>query len=186
MGRLRMFNFITLNGFFEGPGGDIIWHVHGEEENKYAAEMLKLGDILLFGRITYELMVSFWPTEYAIKNDPLVAEGMNKAEKIVFSRMLEKVEWNNTKLIKENIIDKMRKMKQLSDRNMTILGSGSIVTQFAEKGLIDEYQFMVDPIMLGEGTTIFNGIRKNLNLIHTDTRTFKSDVILLNYKKVDG
>jgi dihydrofolate reductase len=184
MGNIRMYNFITLNGFFEGPGNDISWHVHGEEENMYAAEMLRRGDILLFGRITYELMASFWPTEYAIQNDPLVAEGMNKAEKIVFSRTLEKVEWNNTKLIKENITDEIRKIKQLSDRNMTILGSGSIITQFAENGLIDEFQFMVDPIILGDGTSIFNGIRNSLNLKLTQTRSFKSGIILLCYQTV--
>jgi len=185
MGKIRVFNFISLNGYFEGPGRDISWHNHGADEDAYAAEMLQMGDILLFGRITYELMASFWPTEFAIKNDPFVADGMNKAEKIVFSRTLEKADWHNTRLMKENIVEEIKKMKQLSERDMTILGSGSIVTQFAENGLIDEYQLMMDPIILGEGTTIFNGIREKLNLKLTETRTFKSGVILLNYEKAD-
>jgi dihydrofolate reductase len=185
MGKIRVFNFISLNGYFEGKGRDISWHVHGEEENKFAAQSLSHQSILLFGRITYELMAGFWPTDYAIKNDPLVAEGMNKAEKIVFSRTLEKVEWHNTRLMKENIVLEIKRMKQLSERDMTILGSGSIVTQFAENGLIDEYQLMVDPVILGEGTTIFNGIKNRLSLKLTETRTFKSGVILLNYEKVD-
>jgi dihydrofolate reductase len=183
MEKLTMYNFITLNGYFKGPGGDISWHVHGEEENEYAAEMIGLGDILLFGRVTYEMMAGYWPTEFAIKNDPVVAEGMNKAEKIVFSRTLERAEWNNTRLIKDNIIDEIKRMKQLSDRNLTILGSGSIVNQFAEYELIDEYQFMVDPVVLGSGTPLFKGISNNFNLKLTGTRTFKSGVVLLNYTK---
>jgi dihydrofolate reductase len=185
MGKLRMYNFITPNGYFKGLNGDISWHIHGEEEDEYAAEMLALDDILLFGRITYELMVSYWPTEFAIKNDPVVAEGMNKAEKFVFSRTLDKVEWNNTRLIKENIVDEIKKMKWLSKKNMTILGSGSIVHLFAENGLIDEYQFMVDPVILGSGTPLFEGVRNSFNLKLTGTRTFKSGVVLLNYSKSD-
>ncbi len=185
MGKLRMYNFITLNGYFRGLGGDISWHIHGAEENEYAAEMLKLGDILLFGRITYEMMAGYWPTEFAIKNDPVVAEGMNKAEKFVFSRTLDKAEWNNTRIIKENIIDEIKKMKWLSKKNMTILGSGSIVNLLAENGLIDEYQFMVDPVILGSGTPLFEGISKSINLKLTGTRAFKSGVVLLNYSKSD-
>ncbi len=180
-----MYNFITLNSYFKGPGGDISWHVHGNEENTFAAEMLGLGDILLFGRVTYELMASYWPTEFAIKNDPVVAAGMNKAEKIVFSKTLQKADWNNTKIIKESIVEEISKMKQLSYRNMTILGSGSIVSQFAEKGLIDEYQFMVDPVIIGGGTPLLEGIRNSFSLKLTGTRTFKSGVILLNYEKAD-
>ena len=90
MAKLGVFNFITLNGYFEGPGKDISWHMHSGEASEYAEKMSGLGGILLFGRVTYELMLSYWPTEYAIKNDPIVAENMNKAEKIVFSRTLEK------------------------------------------------------------------------------------------------
>ena len=185
MGILRIYNFITLNGYFKGPEGDISWHIHGAEENSYAADMLRKGDILLFGRITYELMASYWPTEYAVKNDPLVAEGMNMAEKIIFSKTLEKTEWNNTRLIKGNIIDEIKKLKQISERNMTILGSGSIVNQFAENGLIDEFQFMVDPVILGSGTPLFKTISKSFGLKLTGTRVFKSGVILLNYERLD-
>lgn len=183
MGKLTIFNFVTLNGFYKGPGEDISWHRHGEEENEYAAEMLSTGGgTLLFGRVTYEHMASYWPTPDAIKTNPTVAKGMNDADKIVFSRSLKKADWSNTKLVKDNILEEVKKMKQLPGNDLTVLGSGSIITQLADKGLIDEYQVMVDPVALGEGTPIFKGIHKKLELKLTKTRTFKSGVILLCYQ----
>jgi dihydrofolate reductase len=185
MRKLGVFNFITLNGYFEGPGRDISWHKHDGEENEYSEKMSNLGNTLLFGRVTYELMASYWPTEYAMKNDPVVAEGMNKSEKIVFSRTLDKVEWRNTKLVKDNMVEEVRKMKQMSGKDMTILGSGSILTQLAEHDLIDEYIFMVDPIVLGQGTSIFKGLSHQLNLKLAEMHTLKSGIILLNYQSIE-
>lgn len=91
MGRVTAFNSITLNGYFEGAKGDVSWHRHDAEENEYAIEMLRSGNTLLFGRVTYEMMAGYWPTPDATRNDPIVAEGMNNAGKIVFSRTLKKV-----------------------------------------------------------------------------------------------
>ncbi len=185
MRKVKVFNFVTLNGYFEGPKKDISWHKHGEEENEYAVEMLNSGDTLLFGRVTYELMASYWPTPDAIKNVPIVAEGMNNADKIVFSKTLKKVEWNNTRLVKDNIEEEIKKMKQMPGKNMTLLGSGSILTQFAQQGLIDEYQIMVNPVALGDGTPIFKGIKHRLNLKLTTTRTFRNGIVLLCYQPVE-
>lgn len=182
MRKLTAFSFVTLNGYFEGTNRDISWHKHGVEENEYAAESLQSGNILLFGRMTYEMMAGYWPTPQAIENDPTVAEGMNNADKIVFSRTLKTVEWQNTKLIKDNISEEIRNMKQVPGNNMTLLGSGSILTQFAEQGLIDEYGIMIDPVVLGNGTQLFKGIGQKLNLRLTTTKTFKSGVVLLCYK----
>jgi len=182
MRKVTVFNFITLNGYFKGPNGDISWHKHGAEENEYAAEMLKSGNTLLFGRVTYEMMASYWPTPIAIKNDPIVAEGMNNADKIVFSKTLKKVEWSNTRIVKDNIEEEIKKMKQMPGKDMTLLGSGTILTQFAEQSLIDEYQIMVDPVVIGDGTPILKGIRNKLDLKLTSTKTFKSVVVLLCYQ----
>lgn len=182
MRKVSVFNFVTLNGYYKGPNGDIGWHRHGAEENEYAAEALRSGNTLLFGRVTYEMMASYWPTPMASQNDPTVAEGMNKAEKIVFSRTLKKAEWNNTRLVKDDIVEEIKKMKRLPGKDMTLLGSGSIVTQFAPEGLIDEYQIMVDPVALGDGTPMFKGIQNKLDLELTMTKTFKSGVVLLCYR----
>jgi len=184
MSTLGVFNFMTANGYFKGPGNDISWHVHGAEENAFALEMLKQGSsILLFGRITYEMMAGYWPTADAIRNDPEVAAGMNQSEKVVFSRTLKQVEWSNTKLFNGNLEEEIRKLKKNSGKNITVLGSGSIVTQLAEKNLIDEYQLMIDPVLLGNGTSFAKGITHTLELEFTHSKTFKSGIILLYYRK---
>jgi dihydrofolate reductase len=189
MRKLNVFNFVTLNGYFKGPGGDISWHRHGGEENEFSKEGAQSGSVILFGRVTYEMMASYWPTPQASKDFPEVAEGMNKSEKIDFSTTLNKADpivigWNNTKVIKGNIIEEIRKMKQTPGKDMIVLGSGSIVTQFAEKDLIDTYQFMVDPVALGDGTPIFKGIGHKLDLKLMETKTFKSGVVLLSYRSL--
>ncbi len=184
MRKLIAFNFVTLNGYFKGPNDDISWNNHDAEENEFAAENLKAGSTLLFGRVTYEMMASFWPTPMAAQSSPAVAEGMNKAEKVVFSRTMKKAEWNNTKVVKGDIVEATRKMKQMPGKDMTLLGSGSVITQLAENGLIDEYQIMVDPVAIGDGTPIFKDIKHKLNLKLTKTRTFKNGVVLLCYKPV--
>ena len=183
MGKLSVFNFVTLDGYFEGPEkGDISWHKHGEEEGKYAAEGLGSGNTLLFGRVTYEFMASYWPTPMAMENDPVVARGMNDAEKIVFSRTLTNAEWENTRIISENIVEETRELKEVQGKNLTLLGSGSILPQFADVGLIDAYQFMVDPVAIGRGTSILNGLKNKLDLKLTETKTFESGVVLLCYQ----
>src|SRR5512134_370781 len=101
MRNLFAFDLMSLDGYFEGPNRDISWHNVDAEFDEYAVEMLNSVDVLLFGRVTYELMAGFWPTPDAMKNDPIVAERMNNVPKIVFSRTLEKAEWNNTRLVKE-------------------------------------------------------------------------------------
>lgn len=181
MRKLNVFNFVTLNGFFEGPNHDISWHKHGGEENKYSDDSLQAENILLFGRRTYEMMFSFWPTPMAAEMFPETAKGMNNSEKIVFSNTLKKAEWNNTKVIGGNIVEEMTRMKRKKGNDMTILGSGSIVSLFADAGLIDEFQIMIDPVAIGNGTPIFNGIKEKLDLKLTEIKSFKSGGVLLNY-----
>jgi len=119
--------------------------------------MNNLGGTLLFGRVIYELMASFWPTPYALQVNAVMAEGMNKVEKIVFSRNLEKADWDNTRIVKDNIVEEIKNLKQIPGKDMAVLGSGSIINQFAEAGLIDEYQFMLHPLALGEGNQYLMG-----------------------------
>lgn len=126
-------------------------------------------------------MASWWPSEAAIQAMPDVAKGMNRAEKIVCSRTLKKAEWNNTRLLKENLVAEITKLKN-EGREITILGSGRLVTFFSEHGLIDEYQFMIDPIAIGEGTPVFNGMKKELELELVDSKVFKSGIVLVHYR----
>ena len=181
MKRLTVFEFITLNGFLSGPGGDIGWHRHGQEENQFAADRLQSGNTLLFGRKTYEMMAGFWPTPMAMESDPTVARYMNSAKKIVVSRSLKKAIWENTTIISHQVMDQIRRLKETSLHDITILGSGNLVTQLAEAGLIDEYQIMIDPVAIGSGTPLFQNISQTLNLNLTGVKAFKSGVVLLSY-----
>jgi dihydrofolate reductase len=137
MRTLFVFNLMSLDGYFEGLNRDISWHNVDGEFNDYAIDMLNSADTLLFGRVTYELMARYWPTPEAIKDDPIVAERMNALSKIVFSRTLDKAAWNNTILVKDHSEEEIKKIKQQPGKAMALFGSGSIMTQFAQQGLID-------------------------------------------------
>jgi dihydrofolate reductase len=183
MPKLVVFNQVSLDGYFTDQNGDMSWaHKNDPEWNAFSAENAKGGGVLVFGRITYEMMASFWPTPAAKEMLPEVAEGMNNLEKVVFSRTLKKASWKNTKLIKSDMPGAIRKMKKEPGMDMVILGSGSIVSQLAQEGLIDEYQVIVNPIVLGKGRTMFDGVKKKLSLKLTKTRTFGNGNVLLCYE----
>jgi dihydrofolate reductase len=179
-----VFNNITLDGYFTDANDDMSWAHQGadEEWNQFTAENASSGGVLLFGRKTYDLMFSFWPTRQAHEMMPEVAEGMNNLPKVVFSRTMDQPTWNNTKLVKENIVDEVRKMKSEPGDNMVIMGSGSIVSQLTEARLIDEYQCVVHPLVLGNGRTMFDGIKEKLPLKRSVSRTFKNGNVLLTYE----
>lgn len=182
MRKLGVFNLVTLDGYFAGEGGDISWHMVDEEFQELANAASNSGNTLLFGRVTYELMAGFWSTPEAIRTDPIVAAGMNKAEKIVFSRTLKKADWNNTRLVKDDMLAEVRRLKQGSGKELTVLGSGSIVAQLAQEGLIDEYEVLVNPVVIGKGRTMFEGIRDRIALKLVKTRTFGNGNVLLTYE----
>ena len=182
MRKIFMFNLMTVDGYFEGPGREIDWHNVDAEFNEYAIKMLDSADFLIFGRVTYELMAGYWPTEEALQDDPIVAEKMNSKSKIVLSKTLDKADWNNTTLIKENINEEIKKIKNQPGRDMAILGSASIISGFVQHGLIDEFRIMVNPLILGKGNPLFRGFMGRLNLKLTESRTFKSGNVLLCYE----
>jgi dihydrofolate reductase len=182
MRNLVVFNLVTIDGYFTGRDGDISWHNVDAEFQQLAEEKSNSGNTLLFGRVTYELMTGYWPSPEALRNDPIVARGMNNSPKIVFSRTLDRVDWVNTRLVKDDMLGEVRKLKQQSGKDLTILGSGSIVAQLAQAGLIDEYQILLNPVVLGKGRTMFEGIRDRIAMKMTSTRTFGNGNVLLCYK----
>ena len=183
MRRLLVFNNITLDGYFTDANNDMSWaHKNADDEwNKFTSENASGGGVLLFGRKTYDLMVSFWPTKQAYEMMPTVAEGMNNLQKVVFSRTMEKATWNNTRLVKDNMVEEVRRMKSESGDNMVIMGSGTIVSQLTQERLIDEYQFVVHPLVLGSGRTLFEGVKDQLPLKRINSRTFRNGNVLLSY-----
>jgi dihydrofolate reductase len=187
MRKLIVFNSVTLDGYFSGENGDISWaHENSQdpEWTSFVEENAKGEGMLLFGRVTYEMMASYWPTPAASKNDPAVAEGMNNMAKVVFSRTMDNPSWKNTKVVKGDIAAEVRRMKKESGPGMAILGSGSIVSQLTQQRLIDEYQIVVIPVVIGKGRTMFEGIKEKLSLKRTKARTFGNGRVFLCYEPI--
>lgn len=189
MRTLTVFNNITLDGYFTGPNNDFSW-AHGAapdpEFDAYVAGNATGGGELLFGRKTYEMMAGYWPSPMARDSDPIVAERMNALPKVVFSRTLAKAAWNNTRLVKGDLLAAVRKMKAEPGDGMVVLGSGSIVAQLAGAGLVDEYQIVILSVVLGAGRTMFDGVQGPLGLALRGSRAFPGGKVLLTYTPANG
>jgi dihydrofolate reductase len=182
MRKVFLFNMVTLDGFFEGPNQDLSWHNVDEEFNEFAIRQLNEVDTLLFGRVTYQGMASYWPTEFAISDDPVVAGLMNSLPKIVFSKTLDTAEWNNSRLVKEDVAEEVSQLKQQPGKDIAIFGSSDLAVTLAEHGLIDEYRIIVNPVFLGGGKPLLKGIQDRLKLKLIRTRIFDSGNVLLYYE----
>ena len=179
---------VTLDGFFAGPKGELDWHIVDEEFNQYAIDLLSKVDALLFGKVTYQIMADYWPAAATNpstpKSDVEIADKMNNLPKIVFSKTLQEVKWNNSRLVKDNIAEEISKMKQQPGKDMVIFGSGSVVSTFMQHGLIDEYRIIVNPVVLGNGKPLFKGINGKQNLKLLKTKVLGSGVVILYYEPV--
>jgi len=185
MRKLIVFNHVSLDGYFVDDRGEMSWAKadHQDPEwDAFVAGNAGGGGVLVFGRVTYEMMASFWPTPFAIEAMPAIAEAMNHSQKVVFSRTLDHVAWNNTTLVKGDLAAEIRTLKQQPGPGMAILGSGTLVSQLTEARLIDEYQVVVNPVILGAGRTMFEGVKETLRLKPTQTRAFKNGNVLLCYE----
>jgi dihydrofolate reductase len=176
--------FVTtsLDGYFADSSGDMSWaHKSDPEWLEFVSGNASQGGTLLFGRMTYELMIRYWPTPMAKQQNPVVADGMNSAPKIVFSRTLEEATWRNTTLLKADLPGEIHKLKQQAGKGICILGSGTIITQLAEARLIDELQVVVSPIVLGKGKTPFETLKQRLPLKLLKTRSFTNGNVIHYY-----
>ena len=188
MRKITVFNYVTLDGFFAGPLGEIDWFKSIKKDKEFDREthdQVKSGGTVIFGHTTYEMMKSYWPTPEAIKNDPEMAKAVNNGKKIVFSRKLESVEegpnWKNISLLNEITKENITKLKKQKGKDITIIGSGSIIRQLTDLGLIDEYQLIVVPIVLGAGKSFFANVRQmDLELI--EGKVFKNGIVQLRYR----
>ena len=180
MRKLFAFNMMTLDGFFEGHNQEIDWHnADNEEFNDFAIEQLSTVDTLLFGRVTYLMMASYWPTEIAMNSDPIVSDLMNRISKIVFSRTLDQVHWANTRLV-HDAQKEITNLKTQPGRDMAIFGSATLISSLM--GLIDEHRVMVNPILLGAGNPLFRNTGDRAKLQLVGVRSFDSGNVLLSYQ----
>jgi dihydrofolate reductase len=185
MRKLIVFNSVSIDGYFTDASGDMSW-AHNmrpdAEWQAYVASNASGDGSLVFGRKTYEMMASFWPTRAAIERMPEVAAGMNAMPKVVFSRTLADATWNNTRLLKGDIAAETRKLKSEPGGGLCILGSGTIVAQLADAGLIDEYHNVVVPVAVGDGRSQFGGIARRLEFDVATVRAFANGNVLTIYK----
>jgi len=181
MGKVIMFNFMTVDGFFEGKNKELNWFNLSEEFHQFANEQLAAAGTLLFGRITYQMMESHWTTATSEVNNLTTISLMNSISKIVFSKTMDKANWNNTKLINKDIEQEITKLKQQAGNDLMILGSANLTSTLRKMNLIDEYRIMVAPVILGKGSPLFKPEVGQLNLNLLKSRTFQSGNVLLYY-----
>lgn len=183
MRRLIIWDMVTVDGFFEGPDRDISWFVFEEEIKSYIRQTQEGAGTLIFGRVTYELMAAYWPSEQGP-----IADFMNRTEKVVFSRTLESADWNNTTLFSGNVAEEVSRLKARDGGDIFVFGSADLTATLMEQGVIDEYRLGINPVILGSGTPLFKGSASPIPLRHLETRTLGSGVVILHYepKRMQG
>ena len=186
MRKLGVFNSISLDGYFTDKNGDLSWaHARQDKEWTDFISSNASGDSeMLFGRVTYDMMKSYWPTPAAAEHMPTVADRMNYASKVVFSRSVKESDWKNTRFFSGDIVEEVRRMKSQEGPDMIIMGSGSIIQQLTDARLIDKYQFVITPVVLGAGRTMFENVREPMELKRTGTREFSNGNVLVTYDLV--
>jgi dihydrofolate reductase len=163
--KLRVFESISVDGYFTDANGDISWTHAGRNDAEFADWV-------------GAMMEAYWPTDLAAKQMPVVAKGMNAAKKYVASRTIQPT-WNNTRLLEGDLVQSVRTVKASEGPDITVLGSGSIAAQLGEAWLVDSYQFVIVPIALGRGRTVFTQPRK-LRLV--DHRAFRCGNVVVTYE----
>ena len=180
--------WVTLDGFIAGPNQEMDWvgEFYDEAMGKYEGDIVDAADTLLLGRVTYESFAGSWPH---VPDNPTTSEGekayartLNAMQKIVFSKTLPTVEWNNSRLVKEIIPADIEQLKREPGRDMLIYGSASIVQALTNLGLIDEYQVLVHPVILGGGKPLFHNIKDQVRLKLVNSKTHPSGVVVLTYQ----
>ena len=182
---------ITLDGFLSGPHCELDWHFERWNRGMGARLMQELGavDTILLGRTTYLAMAQYWTGKemdpFCPREDIAFAAMLNGYPKYVFSNTLETAGWRNSRIISGSVaaeISNLKKLQPGQEKDIIIYGSGRLVTELVGLGLINEYHLWVHPVLLGKGKSLFGTIQNKKDLLLTDTQTFSSGVVLLQYQ----
>ncbi|HXK17750.1 MAG TPA: dihydrofolate reductase family protein [Polyangiaceae bacterium] len=195
--RIVMFNQVSADGFFSDTNGALDWVGSDPEIHARAVEGMPHTDTLLLGRKTYEMFAAFWPSALenlnapgphgSSKSDPAfaaMARWLNDTRKLVFSRSLKTAAWHNSH-VTELDPQRISALKREPGKELLIFGSGSIVSQLSLHGLIDEYRFVVCPVLLGRGKTLLGDLTERVSLKLTETKAFNSGNVMLTYRRAD-
>ena len=181
----KMFSFMmtSADGYHADPGQALDWHNVDQEFSQFALAQLREAGTLVFGRVTYEGMAAFWPTPAGEESDPEVAKAMNTTPKIVISRTLPQATWAGTRIISNHAEEELARLKQQPGQDIVIPGSSTLTAGLLQTGLLDELRIMVNPVVLGQGRSLFAGAgRTSLKLLKT--RQFTSGNVLLYYQPI--
>jgi dihydrofolate reductase len=180
--------WVSLDGYIAGPKGEMDWigAIYDEAMGIYEDAVVSTADTLILGRVTYQSFAGSWPhvpdNPKASEGEKIYARKLNAMRKLVFSRTLERVEWNNSSLFKELVPQEIERWKREPGRDMLIYGSASLVGTLTNLGLIDEYQILVHPVILGGGKPLFQEIRNPVKLKLVNSQTNPSGVVVLTYQ----
>jgi dihydrofolate reductase len=196
--RIVVFNWLTADEYFAAPDGNLDWIVPDEEQARASAQEILNYDTVLFGRRTYEVFEGFWghllvdasgavpdphhPGRRSLEHGA-IAVALNGMTKVVFSRTLKTVRWRNSRLLSEFDAQAIESMKGQPGKDMIVFGSGSIVSRLTQHGLIDEYQFVVCPVLLGSGQPMLRGVSKPLRLELLEAKWLPSGDVMLRYAR---
>ncbi|MEK3685332.1 dihydrofolate reductase family protein [Paenibacillus sp. FSL R10-2736] len=186
MRKLVLFMHVSLDGYASDSNGGLDWIPYNEELEKYAEEVVTEVGSPVYGRTTYRMMESYWPSVLddpnASRHDMEHAKWLQDVKKIVISGSMDIVEWNNTMLIKDNIAEEIRVLKEQPGNNLVIFGSPGAAKTLLELGLIDEFLLTICPVILGSGKSAFHDDGEKIRLKLLSSRTLKSGIIAARYE----
>jgi dihydrofolate reductase len=192
MRKLVLTEWISADGYTAGPDNDMsfVGESFDDEMGQYESDILDRADTLVLGRVTYESFAGSWPhvpdNPNASEAEKDYARRLNSMRKIVFSRSLGSADWNNSTLERQIDADAIRRLKQADGKDVLIYGSAKLVQQLTALDLIDEYQLLVHPVLLGGGSRLFGELDARRRLKLVSARPFASGVVLLTYQRADA
>jgi dihydrofolate reductase len=190
MRKIIVFNRVTADGYFASATGGLDWAVPDAQVDREAAENMPMAGAMLLGRKTYELFESYWP--HAADEDPhaagrrnesirQMAQWINQAEKLVVSRTRQHVTWQGSRLLSSFDPEEIQAIKQGEGKDIMVFGSGSVVAQLSQHGLVDEYRFLVTPLLLGQGRSMLRDLPLNVRLELREVKQYDSGNVMLCY-----
>lgn len=187
MRKLIFFMHTSLDGFVAGPKGELNWATVNDEIFDFVATITEKADTALYGRVTYEMMQSYWPDAgnkpNATKHEKEHSVWYSKVPKVVLSRTISEEGLDNTKVIGDQLTEKINEIKSQDGENILIFGSPAASNSLLSLGLIDEFWLFVSPVLLGEGIPLFNGVTEMTKLKLLETKTLSGEVIALHYER---
>src|SRR5580765_4780708 len=178
---------LSLDGFAAAPDEGLDWTVMDDEMYPLAAKLFADVDTAIYGRKTYEGMYGYWPTvpgnPESTPDERVHAEWVEHVAKVVFSTTLQRVDWNNSRLIKSDLAGEINTLKRQPGKSLMIFGSPRLVHAFMEHDLIDEYRLFIDPVLLGAGLPFFNHSADRIRLTLIESKTFRNGVVHVAYER---